>query len=45
MTLTLAVSLLRRGATGDQILQILESISADVAAGTVTDADGTPIIW
>jgi len=45
MTANLAVSLLRRGSNGDEILQILESIAADAEAGTVTDADGTPIIW
>jgi hypothetical protein len=29
MTLNLAVSLLRRGSNGDEILQILETIAAD----------------
>jgi len=45
MTQNLAVSLLRQGRNGEQILQILESIAADEQAGTVTAADGTPIIW
>lgn len=31
MTLNLAVSLLRRGANGDEILEILETIAADNA--------------
>jgi len=35
MTRNLAVSLLRQGATGDQILSILETIAADAPA----DAD------
>jgi hypothetical protein len=45
MTANLAISLLRRGSNGDEILQILETIAADADQGTVTDADGTPIIW
>lgn len=45
MTQTLAISLLRQGNNGDQILQILESIANDDQQGTVTDSDGTPIIW
>jgi hypothetical protein len=45
MTSDLAISLLRRGNNGDQILEILESIAADDQQGTVTDFDGTPIIW
>jgi len=45
MTSNLAVSLLRQGRNGSQILQILESIAADAQAGTVTAADGTPIVW
>ena len=32
MTLNLALSLLRQGRNGEQILQILESIAADEAA-------------
>ena len=45
MTANLALSLLRQGRNGSQILQILESIAADAEAGTATDADGNPIIW
>jgi hypothetical protein len=45
MTLDLAISLLRQGNNGDQILQILDSISSDSEQGTVTDFDGTPIVW
>jgi len=45
MTQNLAVSLLRQGRNGEQILQILESIATDAEAGTATAADGTPIIW
>ena len=45
MTSNLAISLLRQGRNGDQILQILESIAVDSEAGTVTAADGTPIVW
>lgn len=45
MTLDLALSLLRQGNNGDQILQILESIANDNEQGTVTDHQGNPIIW
>jgi hypothetical protein len=45
MTLSLAISLLRQGKDGEQILQILESISTDTEEGTVTDPQGNPIIW
>jgi hypothetical protein len=45
MTSNLAISLLRQGRNGDQILQILESIAADAEAGTVTDLQGNPIVW
>lgn len=45
MTTDLALSLLRRGSNGDEILQILESIAADADQGTATDFDGTPIVW
>jgi hypothetical protein len=45
MTSNLAISLLRRGNNGDEILQILESIASDFEEGNVTDTDGTPIIW
>ena len=45
MTQNLALSLLRQGRNGAQILEILESIATDDQAGTATDADGTPIIW
>ena len=45
MTFELASALLNRAANGDELLQILESIAADDQAGTVTDTDGTPIIW
>jgi hypothetical protein len=45
MTRSLALSLLRQGADGSQILQILETIAADAEDGTVTAEDGTPLIW
>lgn len=45
MTQSLALSLLRQGNNGDQILQILESIANDNEQGTVTDLQGNPIIW
>jgi len=45
MTQTLAISLLRQGHNGDQLLQILESIAKDEEQGTVTDLNGNPIIW
>ena len=45
MTQNLALSLLRQGRNGAQILRILESIATDSEAGTVTDLQGNPIIW
>jgi hypothetical protein len=45
MTFELASSLLNRASNGNELLSILESIAADDQAGTVTDFDGTPIIW
>ena len=45
MTKDLATSLLNRAADGAQLLEILESIAEDTTQGTVTDFDGTPIIW
>ena len=45
MTLQLASALLNRAANGADLLRILEGISNDFSAGTVTDTDGTPIIW
>lgn len=45
MTQTLAISLLRQGNNGEQILRILESIATDTEQGTVTDLQGNPIIW
>jgi hypothetical protein len=45
MTRDLAASLLNRAADGAQLLEILESIAEDANRGTVTDSDGTPIIW
>ena len=45
MTQSLALSLLRQGNNGDQILQILDSIVNDNQQGTVTDTDGTPLVW
>jgi hypothetical protein len=45
MTRSLALSLLRQGTSGDEILQILETLAADAEEGTVTAADGTPLIW
>jgi hypothetical protein len=45
MTQSLAISLLKKGNNGEQILRILESIAQDEQAGTVTDLQGNPIIW
>ena len=45
MTRDLATSLLNRAPDGAQLLEILESIAEDANQGTVTDTDGTPIIW
>ena len=45
MTKDLATSLLNRAADGAQLLEILESIAEDTNQGTVTDFDGTPVIW
>ena len=45
MTRDVATSLLNRAADGAQLLEILESIAEDANQGTVTDFDGTPIIW
>jgi hypothetical protein len=45
MTFELASSLLNRASNGNELLSILESIASDEQAGTVTDSDGTPIIW
>jgi len=45
MTRDLATSLLNRAADGAQLLEILESIAEDDNQGTVTDFDGTPIVW
>jgi len=45
MTHDLATALLNRAADGAQLLEILESIAEDANQGTVTDSDGTPIIW
>ena len=45
MTFELASALLNRAANGADLLAILESIASDDQAGTVTDFDGTPIIW
>jgi hypothetical protein len=45
MTLNLAISLLRQGKDGEQILQILDSIATDDEQGTVTDLQGNPVIW
>ena len=45
MTRELATSLLNRAADGAQLLEILESIAEDDNQGTVTDFDGTPIVW
>jgi hypothetical protein len=45
MTRDLATSLLNRAADGAELLEILESIAADANQGTVTDFDGTPIVW
>jgi hypothetical protein len=38
MTSNLAVSLLRRGRNGDEILQILETIANDEADANIADA-------
>ena len=45
MTQSLAISLLRQGNNGDQILKILDSIVNDNEQGTVTDLQGNPVIW
>jgi hypothetical protein len=45
MTFEIATSLLNRASNGNELLSILEGIAADDQAGTVTDFDGTPIIW
>jgi hypothetical protein len=45
MTFEIATSLLNRASNGNELLSILESIASDEQAGTVTDFDGTPIIW
>ena len=45
MTRELALSLLRQGSNGGQILEILDTIAADEQAGTVTDLNGNPVIW
>ena len=45
MTFEIASALLNRANTGSDLLRILDSIAADQEAGTVTDTDGTPIIW
>ena len=45
MTLQLASALLNRASNGEDLLRILDSIAADNEAGTVTDSDGTPIVW
>jgi hypothetical protein len=45
MTLQLASALLNRAANGNDLLRILEGIASDEQSGTVTDFDGTPIIW
>ena len=45
MTQSLAISLLRQGNNGDQILKILDSIVNDNEQGTVTDHQGNPVIW
>ena len=37
MTRNLAVSLLRQGATGDQILSILETLTAEVEQENIAD--------
>jgi len=45
MTQSLAISLLRQGNNGDDILRILDSIANDTEQGTVTDLQGNPVIW
>lgn len=45
MTFEIASALLNRAANGDELLQILDSIADENEAGTVTDSDGTPIVW
>lgn len=45
MTFEIASALLNRAANGNELLAILDSISEDDASGTVTDADGTPLVW
>ena len=38
MTLNLALSLLRQGRNGDQILQILETLTAEIQQENIEDA-------
>ena len=45
MSFELAISLLRQGDNGEQILQILDTIATDDEQGTVTDLQGNPVIW
>jgi hypothetical protein len=45
MTFEIASSLLNTASNGNELLSILESIASDEQQGTVTDFDGTPIIW
>lgn len=45
MTQSLAISLLRQGNNGDDILRILDSIANDTEQETVTDLQGNPVIW
>lgn len=45
MTFDLATALLNRAANGNELLAILDSIVADNEQGTVTDTDGTPLVW
>ena len=45
MTFEIASALLNRAGNGNELLSILEGIASDEQQGTVTDFDGTPIIW
>jgi hypothetical protein len=45
MNSDIALALLNRAGTGADLLTILDSIAEDVENETVTDSDGTPLIW
>ncbi len=45
MNSDIALALLNRAGTGADLLIILDSIAEDVENETVTESDGTPLIW